>query len=208
MKKILLLTLFVWVNGLYAFDNVAELETFERIITQDDKSLQKAKNLCMRDKLWIDAYGSGEHFANACYAVAAENLIQNSFKGSDDVELKEDLELMKKACAITLIKIDGCWAFIVSPNVLLKDRLNLLDDYYVSESLKKQSFEYLSKACDKEYSIFQTKAKNKNSINGFYKGTTCLYLSVMYVVGIGTLKDNEKASFYKKRADEIERGAK
>lgn len=206
MKKILLLTLFVWVNGLYAFDNMAEYNAFERIIAQDNQSLQKAKSLCMQDKLWISAYGSGEHFANACYAVASANLMQNSLIGSDDVELKEDLELMKKACAITLIKIDACGAFINTAHIV-KDRLNLPDDY-VGESLKKQSFEYSSEACDKEYSIFQTKAKNKNSINGFYKGTTCSALSIAYRMGIGTLKDEEKASFYEKRKNEIERGAK
>lgn len=206
MKKILLLTLFLWVNGLYAFDNIAEHNAFQRTITQDNQSLQKAKSLCMQDKLWIGAKGNAAHFANACYVVAVANLMQNSLSGSDDIELKEDLELMKKACAITLIKHDGCAVFIRVAHVT-KDRLNLSDDY-VSESLKKQSFEYLSKACDKEYGIFQTKAKNKKFINGFYVGETCLYLSMEYKEGIGTLPDNEKASFYEKRKNEIERGAR
>lgn len=205
MKKILLITLFLCVNGLYAFDNRAQLIAFDSIM-QDNQTLQKAKSLCMQDKLWIEASGNEAHFANACYSVATLNLYENSLKGSDDIELKEDLELMKKACSITISKFDGCAGFIIMAN-FIKKRLNLSDDY-VSEDLKQRSFEYLSRACDKEYSIFQSKAKNKNSINGFYKGSTCKMLSSAYLSGIGTLKDNEKAAFYEKRAAEIQRGVK
>lgn len=205
MKKFLLITLFLCVNGLYAFDNQAQINTFDSIM-QDNQTLQKAKSLCMQDKLWIEARGNETHFANACYTVATANLVKNSFKGSDDIELKEDIELMKKACSITISKFDGCVGIISVAN-FIKKRLNLSDDY-VSEDLKQQSFEYLSRACDKEYSIFQSKAKNKNSINGFYKGSTCKMLSSAYLSGIGTLKDNEKATFYEKRAAEIQRGVK
>lgn len=205
MKKILLITLFLCVNGLYAFDNQAQINTFDNIM-QDNQALQKAKSLCMQDKLWIEASGNEAHFANACYAVASKNLIRNSLGGSDDIELKEDLELIKKACSITIPKADGCTIFISVAN-FIKKRLNLSDDY-VSEDLKQRSFEYLSRACDKEYSIFQSKAKNKNSINGFYDGKTCDWLESAYLSGIGTLKDNEKATFYEKRAAEIQRGVK
>lgn len=205
MKKILLITLFLCVNGLYAFDNQAQKSAFDSI-TQDNQALQKAKSLCMQDKLWIGVSGNEAHFANACYMIATVNLSSNSFIDGDDIELKEDIELMKKACSITIPKVDGCTAFITMAN-LIKERLNLNDDY-VSEDLKQRSFEYLSRACDKEYSIFQSKAKNKNSINGFYKGSTCKMLSSVYTLGIGTLKDNEKAAFYEKRAAEIQRGVK
>lgn len=205
MKKILLITLFLCVNGLYAFDNQAQINTFESIM-QDNQTLQKAKSLCMQDKLWIEAIGNKAHFANACYTVVIANLVKNSFKGSDDIELKEDIELMKKACSITIPKVDGCTSFIAMADIN-KERLNLSDDY-VSEDLKQRSFEHLSRACDKEYSIFQSKAKNKNSINGFYNGATCKFLVSAYSFGIGTLKDNEKATFYEKRAAEIQRGVK
>lgn len=205
MKKILLMTLFLCVNGLYAFDNMAQVDTFDSII-QDNQALQKAKSLCMQDKLWIGASDNDAHFANACYYVATKNLFTNSLVGNDIIELKEDIELMKKACSITLIKYDGCVGFIGVAN-LIKERLNLSDDY-VSEDLKQRSFEYLSRACDKEYSISQSKAKNKNSIKGFYGGVTCSNLSFPYSQGIGTLPDDEKAAFYKKRADEIEKGSK
>lgn len=205
MKKFLLFMLFLCVNGLYAFDNVAQLNAFGSII-QDNQNLQKAKSLCMQDKLWLGTSGNAAHFANACYEVAFLNFASNSVEGNDDIELKEDIELMKKACSITLIKQDGCADFIAMAN-LIKERLNLSDDY-VSEDLKQRSFKYLGRACDKEYSIFQSKAKNKNSINGFYGGLTCQNLSLAYSQGIGTLPDDEKAAFYEKRADEIQRGSK
>ena len=205
MKKLVLATLILWASGLYAFDNQAEREAFKSII-KDKQTLQKAKSLCMQDKLWLGAKDNDTHFAEACHVVACTNLAQNSLFGSDDIELREDLDLMKKACSITLIKSEGCMIFMNTAS-LVKERLKLSDDY-VDESLKKRGFEYLSKACEKEYSIFKGKAKNKSTINGFYGGTTCLYLSLAYQGGIGTSQDEAKADFYEKRGDEIGRGVK
>lgn len=200
MKKFFLISFFLCVNGLYAFDNQAQISAFENIIFQNHQTLQKMRSLCLQDKLYL-----GE-FAEKCYAIAEINTQMNvaqqnaNLKDRDSVkfELKEDLELMKKACAITLSKYDGCVGFLVYAN-FNKERLNLSDDY-VSENLKQRGFEYLSKACDKEYSIFQSKAKNKNSINGFYVGKTCLALAAAYNQGIGTLRYVEKALFYQERA--------
>ncbi len=207
MKKLVLATLILWASGLYAFDNLAELDAFDSIM-KDKQTLQKAKSLCMQDKLWLGAKDNEAHFAEACYVVASVNLMQNSLIGSDDIELREDLDLMKKACAITLIKNDGCMGFMAMANManMLKEKLNLSDDY-VDESLKERGLKYLSGACEKEYSIFKGKAKNKKSINGFYNGNTCHSLVVAYLGGIGTSKDEAKADFYTKRSDEI-RGAK
>ena len=200
MKKLVLATLILWASGLYAFDNQAQISAFENIVMQNHQTLQKMRSLCIQDKLYL-----GE-FAEKCYAIAEVNTQMNvaqqnaNLKDRDSIkfELKEDLELMKKACAITLSKYDGCLGFMVYVN-FQKERLNLSDDY-VSDDLKQQSFEYLGKACEKEWGIFQGKSENKNSINGFYVGKTCMALAAAYNLGIGTLRNTEKAFFYQKRA--------